>query len=194
MFRTLKSSTPPLPVPKRRKKSSLKTVKAKVVAQKKTRKEQYAEKHDPKVLNPKGLTEQLILEGLQKKTIVFGSPPADKKYTSQQWQMGMRFLYEVEEDGSRSEIQNWFFCEICGWTTNLALGGGTGNLLHHAKKHFEGKYKFSKSELVELLQKVAEHTQATETIPDFKKILPSPEKWYPLILLLQYSIKYIFSQ
>lgn len=102
-------SPPPL---KTKRKARKRVKQRKNATPKKTRKQEYAKKHDPKVLNPKGLTDLLILEGLEKKTIVTGPPPPEKKTTSKQWEMGMKFLFEVDEEGKRTEIENWYYCDI----------------------------------------------------------------------------------
>lgn len=144
---------------------------------KKSRKEEYAENHTPENLNPSGLQEKDILKGLKDKTIVPGPPPKGKRCTSAQWKMGLKFLFSVEDDESLTEIKNWYFCEICGWLQNAKLGGGTGNLLQHVRKHDQPKYKFTKDALVALLIKTAEFTQATGSIANFKQLLPSPDNW-----------------
>lgn len=143
-----------------------------------TRKQTYAEAHKPENLNPRGLTEQIILKNLNKGIMVIGPPPKDRHFTSPAWSMGMKFVFDVAEDGTSTEVDNWYMCEICGTMYNTVLKGGTGNLLKHmVGKHSNPTYKFTKDDLVNLLQKVAESAIATAVLPDFKKIIPPPDKW-----------------
>lgn len=139
---------------------------------KRTRKEDYKEKHQPGVLNPMKMTADMIYHGLKDGTMVTGPPPPKGRYHSEQ---GMKFLYDAE---TNEEIKNWFYCEKCAWTHNVVPGGGTGNLLHHARKHIQQTYTFTKEELIDALVKASEYTQSTGSVPDFKKILPTPENWY----------------
>lgn len=138
----------------------------------KSRKEDYAEKKADK--NPLNMTEAKILNGLKEGTIIAGDPPKNKKFSSEQWKMGIKFLYDAD---SNEEIKNWYFCEKCAWVQNVLLGGGTGNLLKHARQHLQETYKFTKSELVELLIRTSNYTSSTNATPNFNKVLPKQKDW-----------------
>lgn len=144
-------------------------------AAKKSRKEIYEKKHKPQQLNPLGLTEEEVLKRLNDGTIVTGAPPPKRRCKSAQWEMGIKFLFDAE---TNEEITNWFYCEKCTWLQNVQLGGGTGNLLHHARNHKEQPYKFTRDELSDLLKKAVECANSTGATPDFERILPEPEDWY----------------
>lgn len=142
---------------------------------KKSRKQEYGEKHEQKNLNPDNLTESGILNDLLEKRTIAGPPPAHRRCTSAQWKMGMKFLFDAE---TKKEILNWYYCEICGWLCNAVLGGGTANLLKHAQSHVVNKtYKLTKAQLVEALTKASKYTSSTADIPDYANILPAPENW-----------------
>lgn len=119
-----------------------------------------------------------------------GDKPKDRRLPSAQWDMGIKFLYfkDKEEGGDekKEEVKNWFFCEICGWLQNAVLGGGTGNLLEHARKHANPAYTFSKDELSEVFATVAKYAKDSGkgiSANDFNRILPEPDEWYVLYRL-----------
>lgn len=114
-----------------------------------------------------------ILKGLAHDTIVPGDPPKKRKCTSQQWKMGMQFLFFAD---NHEEIPNWFYCNKCDWIENAVLGGGTGNLINHARSHVTEVFKFSREQLEEAFKACAEYVKTTGKIPDFKK-MPHPIDW-----------------
>lgn len=120
------------------------------------------------------MTEEKILNGLKDGSIVPGDPPS-KKFKSEQWKLGIRFLFDA---ATNEEITNWFYCDKCAWVQNTVLGGGTGNLLKHAQKHIHLTYKLSKQQLVDALEMASKFTKLTGTIPDYKNTIPKPEDWY----------------
>lgn len=144
---------------------------------KKSRKEEYHDKHAPENKNPTGMDDLDILKGIAHHTIVPGAPPKKKKCTSEQWQMGIQFLYFA---ATMEEIPNWFYCTKCTWLSNTILGGGTGNLMQHAKSHISETYKLTKEELLKAFEKCCEFVKKTGKSPDFKKI-PLPKEWYEQI-------------
>lgn len=140
---------------------------------KKSRKEEYEEKNSPENRNPTGMGEYDILKGIAHNTIVPGEPPKNKKCTSSQWKMGIKFLFFAQP---REEIPNWYYCEKCNWLQNAVLGGGTGNLLHHARSHEKKLYTLKKEQLEEALLKCCEYVKSTGKMPDLKK-MPLPDAW-----------------
>lgn len=139
---------------------------------KKTRKQEYQDKHSPAILNPTGLDEIDLLKGIGHKTIVLGNPPESRKCTSPQWKI-IKFLYF---DSPREEIPNWYACSKCSWLQNAQLGGGTGNLLHHAKSHVIQNYTFTSEQLQEAFTKCCEFVKSTGKMPDLTN-MPLAKEW-----------------
>lgn len=152
----------------------------------------YRKKHSQEEKNPLGLTKMDVMKGIDEGKIVPGDPPPDRGTSSEQYKLGIKFLFFENDDDQeeekeaevtkkkKAEVINWFFCEKCAWVHNAVLGGGTGNLLRHAKKHQNPTYTFSKLELSNILATVANYARLPDTHiseKHFQRVLPDADKW-----------------
>lgn len=119
-----------------------------------------------------GIKVEEVQEWIKKKVLIPKKPVNDKfrRYTADYWKC-MRCLHWVDDN---SILENWYYCDTCGWTHNLILSGGTKVLKSHADTHIiKRTYEFSREELTELLALANGKIAAV----DFEKSLPSIDQW-----------------
>lgn len=101
-------------------------------------KENYATVYDLKKAkkNSAGLTHDKVRELIKNGTLIPGNPPSNRSFKNAAWSNGMQFLYtKATTYNVETELQNWYYCSKCSWIYNGILGGGTGAVGHHYKKH-----------------------------------------------------------
>lgn len=112
--------------------------------------------------NPFNLTEELIAQRLRIDRYALVDAPKKgkgKAYTSKQWAMGIKFLFDKSKD---CIVENWYGCEFCDKLFNKFLSGGSSEMLSHANKHAEPKnYELSEDEVIELIIESAKFDEIT---------------------------------
>lgn len=131
----------------------------------------------PENLNPLGMDEEKIPQGIVDGSIHVGPPPEGRSCNSPNWNQGMAFLFFSEDD---EEVTNWYVCTICAKMFNTWLQFGTTNMTNHLiTKHINNEYRITKQELAKALHTVWLLAKGTEMdiLPEtFEKILPK-DSW-----------------
>lgn len=118
-------------------------------------------------------TKREVYLGIINGSLYLADPPASKKITSNQWRMGMQYIYFSE---SNKVCNNWYGCNICGWLIFRETGGSTGNIRVHVEKHSKELYTLTRTQLAQILSKATTISQVL-TESKVKKLLPPPTAW-----------------
>lgn len=133
-------------------------------------------KHAPVPLNPTNYTHEMVFKGNIDRSLRVGPPPVEKKMKSEQWKLGMQFVYFTQ---SQEECTNWYYCSICAWTHNQKLSSGTRNILSHVRGHINDTYTLTRDQLASIIWKATQikKLSGSLTLAKIKKLIPISVEW-----------------
>lgn len=132
--------------------------------------------------NPLGLTKFIVGQRLRDSRYKMVEPPINskgKQYKSEQWNLGLRFIFDNLDD---CIVQNWYGCSHCQQLWNRILSSGSSDMLNHVRKcGIPIKFQLTVDEMYDLMTKISKISNKVGEIPRnaFERYAPKPEnQWY----------------